>query len=61
MWKFSIPHREKHTGNDNTCWYTGTKLNKHRSLSVHDSVTCEGCLKRKVVSEVLRKYDVCVK
>jgi hypothetical protein len=37
MYKFSIPHREKHTGNDNTCWYTGTKLNKRKSFSVHDS------------------------
>jgi len=38
MHKFLIPHREKHVGNDNVCWYTGTKLNKLRSFSVHDSV-----------------------
>jgi len=29
------------TGNDNACWYTGTKLNKSRSFLVHDGVTCE--------------------
>ena len=60
MQEFSIPHREKHTGNDNECWYTGTKLNKRRSFSVHDGVACEGCVKGKVVSEMLRKYDMCV-
>jgi hypothetical protein len=32
------------------------------SFSVHDSVVCEfeGCVKTEVVSEVFRKYDVCV-
>jgi len=55
MKKFSIPHHEKRTGNDNACWYTGTKPNKRRSFSVHDSVECEGCVKRKVISKVLRK------
>ena len=29
------------TGNYNACWYTGTKLSKRRSFSVHDGVTCE--------------------
>ena len=38
---FSIPHHEKHTGNDNSCRYTGTKLHKCRSFSVHDGVACE--------------------
>jgi len=41
MYKFSIPHREKHTGNDNACQYTGTKLNKRRSFLVHDGVAFE--------------------
>jgi len=57
-----IPHHEKHTGNDNACRYTGTKLNKRRSFLVHDCVRHEllSGVKKKVVSEVLRKYDVCV-
>jgi hypothetical protein len=32
---------EKHTGNNKVCRYTGTKLNKSRSFSVHDSDACE--------------------
>ena len=34
-------HREKRTGNDNACRYTGTKLNKRRSFSVCDGVVCD--------------------
>ena len=60
MQKFSNPHREKHTGNEKACSYTRTKLNKCRSFSVHDGVECEGCVKRKAVSKVLRKYNVWV-
>jgi len=41
MYKFSILHREKHTGNNNAYQYTGTKLNKRRSFLVHDGVRCE--------------------
>jgi len=58
-------HREKNSGNDNTCQYTGTKLNKHGSFSVHDNVACELWVvwRKKVVSEVSRKYGarVCVR
>jgi hypothetical protein len=36
-----IPHRERHTGNDKACRYTGTKLNKRSSFSVHDGVAGE--------------------
>ena len=60
MWKFLILHSEKHTGNDKTCQYTGTALNKRWSFSVRDSVACEQRVQRKVVSEVLRKYDIYV-
>jgi len=28
MWKFLIPHSEKHTENYKTCRYTGTALKK---------------------------------
>jgi hypothetical protein len=34
-------HHEKHTGKDNACRYTGTKLNKLKSFLVHDGVACE--------------------
>jgi hypothetical protein len=34
-------HLEKHTGKDNACQYTGTKLNKCRSFSVQYGVACE--------------------
>jgi hypothetical protein len=64
MYRFSIPHREKHNGNDNKSRYTRIPLNKCWPVSVHDGdaakmshVNSKWCEEK---SEALRKYDVCV-
>jgi hypothetical protein len=66
VYRLSIPHRKRYTGNDGVSRYTGTAVNKVWSVSVCDRdaakmsrVKCEWC-EKKGVSEVLRKCGVCV-
>ena len=61
MCRLSIPLRKRYTENDGASRQTGTAVNKIWSVSVRESDAAKmSRVKKKVVSEVLRKYCVYV-